>query len=362
MLRIKNKLTCLLLFTASVMAVDACISINEDYSLKNIEGTASLLPGVSSKRDVSYEIPLKDFLTYYNDSDYVRPDANGDFRIHASGYDSQAEVLSCSITDQNFSHGADRTNLSDLRLVYSLQYPTLTPLYDRGVAMHFPIEVEVENPDGLEGELSIEVQPGGGGDPLKFGGLVLKPGQNKYVLDTEELAILISDNLSRLQYLRFTYSRKGHELPKPVCRLSASASLPVEIMPGQKFSFHYDSYLFYNLELNDDFPGLRNKYVLFTTGLSFESTIPADISFKSAVDEYGWFVGGIEGFDTIHAGTMSSPGVTEMTWTVESQEGLNCYVPFEVEVSVMSAEKPFRLNSGQKLSVRSDYVKFENGI
>lgn len=355
------------IIVSSIIAVAFSIltvsCINEEYSFKNFDNSASLLPDVRTEADtdINFEVSIKQLLM--NGDAYQEPfqDSEGDFWIVLQSVSDGTEATH-TLNGEDVSPYGGECYLYDATLSYNLSYSFLEPLYENGSKPHTPIYVKFENPDALEGSVTIELQAGSSAkNAVYFSGLSLKPGQNEYILDSEEMMSLMSDYYLSTQRLFFYFTpEEGTVVPQKSYTIKVSARISVGIMPGESYSFQYGSSLLSEL-------GFSFEKDIFSLSLEsrVENSIPADLvlsvsnstGHEQYMEEY-MFKGSITGLKNIPAGSVPVPGVTDMSVNISGTNGINKIIPFMFGVSV-PGDRPVRLNAGQKISVNISNVKLQ---
>lgn len=337
--------------------------INEEYSFKDFDNSASLLPDIcmETDTDINFEVSIKQLLMNGDGHQEPFQDSEGFFWIVLQSYSDATEATHILNGEDVSPYGGD-CYLYDATLGYDLYHSILAPLYENGSKPHTPIYVKLENPDALEGSVTIEVQAGSSdSNAVYFSGLPLQLGQNEYVLDSEEMMSLMSDYYRSSQRLYFYFTPKEETVePQKSYTIKVSARISVGIMPGENYSFQYDSSLL---------PELGFSFEKDIFSLSMESSvvnsIPADLALSVSnnaghaqyLEEY-MFNGSITGLESIPAGSVSVPSVTDMSVNIKGTNGINMIIPFKFGVSV-PGNKPVRLNAGQKISLKISNVKLQ---
>lgn len=360
MLHFNHKITGFLLAIVSVFAVESCI--DEEYSLKDADTSFRFFPGLSFGKDVHYVVPISSLLdVYLDEGGHIHTDSKGNYVLYAYSTMYYGETAVCNIEQSDIPYEGGPMVLHGASLTYCLNESLLSRVLDLGTSLHTPVKIKLENHSNIEGDLSIIVQ--NYSESMSFDGFKLKPGINEITLDSEDFMNFVMRNWRQSGVIDFILTPEGGELPEPVCTISTSAYLPIEIMPGQQISFTH----FANIESGDvhleDIPsGITNGSCVLTMKASVENTIPADINFE-IINGPEYYQSGnvIEGLTPIPAGSLDAPKLTEMNWKVVAEDGLSKSFFFFVTATI-GGDKPIPFSSRYGIKYNLTSIIFESGI
>lgn len=356
MIKLKTTTTGLILAIASVLALNSCI--NEEYSIKNMDDSIRIMPGITLNKELHYDIPINTGLGIGEDVwAPLHTFSNGDYYLKAYSTYYRTESAQCSFY---VYEGEDPIHLDEASLTLEFNGDIVGRLLSLGTILHAPIMLRLDNFDNIEGKLSILVH-NYRNETLEFNDIELKPGINDITLDSEALMQYIAKNYTDSIQLDFTVTPKDGPYTYTQCMITTNALVPIELMPGQEINYEHMGDV-RNCDLSlDDFPAsvLYNRIVL-SVKLSIENNIPAEIMINIPENQNGNNAR-IEGLKPIQADSLEAPSTTEMEWRIEAPNGLEYALAFQITAKI-AGDKPVPLNNRYGLKFNMKSIKFENGI
>ena len=349
MIKLKTTTTGLILAIASVLALNSCI--NEEYSIKNIDDSIKIMPGIALNKEAHYEIPLHTGLGIGEEIwAPLHTFSNGDYYLKAYSTYYQTEAAQCSF--YIFNDGIP-IKLEDAGMTIEFNGYLVGQLLSMGTILYAPIMISLDNITNVEGKLSILVH-NFRNETLEFNDIELKPGINDITLDSEALMQYIANNYLYPIQLDFTVTPTNGPYPPTYCQITTSALVPIEIMPGQEINFDHAGNIWNgNLSIDDIPPSMLYNRTVLSLDLSVENNIPAELIINIPEDTDGNNAR-IEGLKPIQAGSLEAPSITEMSWKIEAPRGLEYAFSFQITAKI-TGDKPVPLNDryGLKFNMKS---------
>lgn len=328
-----------LLCTASFLS--SCI--NEEFSVKNLDTSITVLPELCIHTDVSYELPVSRVLSSIPESDKFVCDENGNYWIYGKTLTGES---TCSYSASKTVLNSNKPfTLGNMKFAFQFPEEVFTPIY-----------LDVFNPTDEPFSLSLTMATIS--ESFVIGGYTIQPGNSTIIMDEAKVLDFLYKTRGQIVGLaKFALTRMNpsDENILESGNFKVKAYAPVAIMPGEELEYEYDCPI-----LTD----LADNHITLDIEVSVESRLPAeiDICLSDKAEELG-FNGSISGLDTIQAGTTEEPAVTKMVWRIDNPDGLNKQIPFIVNAKIPDGRTGFAvLNKNQTVKISVNSIKFEKGI
>lgn len=343
------------LLSAGVLLCVCASCINEDYSLKNLDTSVTVLPGLTVNPDQSFTLDFSGISNGSGNHDGIPSGGDGTFYL-------PGDAIGTGSLEIPGGDGPSRISFDGL--AFSISRSTVLPLdiQDGDFNLHLPVCLEISNPTGITFQLSASLFAGS--RRASVSGVAVVPGQSVVTLDTDDVRNLFcpfTDNVL-IQDIVLT-KPAGAVMPPSGGSFTMSAFAPLILMPGDNMSIRSGFELMDNMGIFDIEQALGFNITAFSAVLAVSNSIPLDFSF-SIVQGAGGFEGELTADKKIAAGTPASPTLTELNIKVRTDRGSLCSsMGFVIEAVVPESFKsPVAISREGGIEVKVKSVTLDSGI
>ena len=358
MRKILSFLVASVLVVGAILFVPSCIK--EEYSLKNLDTTVTILPGLSVPLDKEYELPvLKALGTVKNNEDQVLTvDDKGNYRCPCTFNGSTDFRLSAQEFLRTSMYGFNNTEL-----VFPFAGGPMDPLVKSGTYMDSPVILQIDNPTGIDLALGGAVL-NENKDYALVTGVKVPAGKSELVLDSEDVKNVFRPLPAMAYVYRFFVQKAITDVPKTASEyvFKVTAEVPLAIMAGGVVEYDYSCDMVKEFGLDKLIDEVDFDFDDIDLELEVENRTPFDVTpvLDQSASE---FKGTIEGFKEIAAGAPEKPVITTMNLRVSSIDAKATGMTFHVSASVPASFAPSAaLNKQQKVIFRAKSITFNKGI
>lgn len=335
--------------------------IEQDYSIKDIDTTMTVLPGLTVQLNSSVEIGILDLLSL-SEQDFVKVDKDGNYEFRTDTYSN-----TFYLDDFDLISGFKW----DIYREFILWDYYIKPELRKGTySMHCPIRISVVNPTCLTLTMSALIHTQDYSRSIQISDIVVKPGSNSIDLKRDDIMDLFNpfESTVVVSDISLSYRRQGTtavdlNLDQEYC-FDFSVSLPLMFMPGDGFEYEFYSDVFNDSEFLDNLYGMGFRVEKMNVDASVENRIPFDINLSAEDNEDSW-AAKITFDRDIEAGNQNVPVKTDMGISFLLPDGADSLNEPKLHIKARVPEKysdGIMLNENQKLILNMGTVEFKDGV
>lgn len=333
--------------------------INQDYSIKEIDTTMTVLPGLSVPLNHTIEVSIDDIIGAFN-MDCILVDNAGNYVLKTETQSETAHIDG-RVADYDFTVGISKT--------FTFPASAISQELKAGsYSLHCPIEVIVDNPTILTFRMSALVHTEDGSGSVEVSDLTVNPGNNVIELKRDDVMALFNpfDSSVIVSDILLTHISQGASEPLAMdtsdYTFTFSVNLPLKLMPGDGIEYSCNTDILKDSGLIDVLEDLDFEVDNVRLKSSADSRVPFELELSA--EDAG--LGTIFSLDRkISAGDLDAAAATDFDVFATMPDNYNSLEEIRMHIKAVVPQKygdGILLNKNQNMVLTLNSLEFEDGL